>query len=157
MAAYELRITGPAAKELDALPRKKDRSAVCGSGPGLETREPSGTRLGGVRWQCCGVREPLTRRSAATFVVFGSFVTEKREPNDVDIFMIMDDTFEYSRVEAASRLLFEHGSAQDYFGCSAFWVRSMSALGGEQAAMESWQIKRDGAKQGIVEVIGDQA
>ena len=43
------------------------------------------------------------------FVVFGSFVTSKLEPNDVDVFMIMDDTFEYGRLGGA-RLLFEHGS-----------------------------------------------
>lgn len=74
----------------------------------------------------------------------------------MDIFMIMDDTFEYSRLGAASRLLFEHGFAQDHFGCSVFWVRRMAALGGEEAAMKDWQIKRDGTERGIVEIIGDQ-
>lgn len=88
------------------------------------------------------------------FVVFGSFVTGKLEPNDVDVFMIMDDAFEYGRLGGA-RLLFEHGSAQDHFGCSVFWVRRMAAMGGEQAAMEDWQVKRDGTERGIVEIIGD--
>jgi len=88
------------------------------------------------------------------FVVFGSFVTSKPEPNDVDIFMIMDDAFEYERFGEA-RLLFEHGSAQDHFGCSVFWVRRMAAIGGEQAAMEDWQIKRDGTERGIVEIVGE--
>ena len=28
----------------------------------------------------------------------------------------------------------------------------MAALGGEQAAVEDWQIKRDGARRGLVEI-----
>lgn len=55
----------------------------------------------------------------------------------------------------ASRLLFEYGSAQDHFGCSVFWVRRMAAMGGEEAAMKDWQIKRDGTERGIVEITGD--
>ena len=31
---------------------------------------------------------------SARFVVFGSFVTDKHEPNDVDVFMIMGDNFD---------------------------------------------------------------
>jgi hypothetical protein len=33
----------------------------------------------------------------------------------------------------------------------------MAAIGGEQPAVEYWQIKRDHAKRGIVEVIGDDS
>jgi hypothetical protein len=89
------------------------------------------------------------------FVVFGSFVTDKPQPNDVDIFMIMDDAFEFGRTSGETRLLFEHASAQDHFGCSVFWLRQVAAIGGEQQALENWQIKRDGSKRGIVEVVGD--
>ncbi|MCP4675397.1 MAG: hypothetical protein GY854_07815 [Deltaproteobacteria bacterium] len=88
------------------------------------------------------------------FVVFGSFVTSKNEPDDVDVFMIMDDAFEYRRL-GRSRLLFEHGAGQGHFGCSVFWVRRMAAIGGEQAAMEDWQIKRDGTERGIVKITGE--
>ena len=89
------------------------------------------------------------------FVVFGSFVTDKLEPNDVDVFMIMDDNFDVSRLSAESRLLFDHAAAQTHFGCSVFWVRRLAALGGEQAAVEDWQIKRDGTNRGIVEITVD--
>lgn len=90
----------------------------------------------------------------ARFIVFGSFVTEKLEPNDVDVFMIMEDNFDMGALVGQSQLLFDHGSAQDHFGCSVFWIRRMAALGGEQAAIEDWQIKRDGTERGIVEIIG---
>ena len=75
----------------------------------------------------------------ARFVVFGSFVTDKREPNDVDIFMIMDDNFDMGSLVGEPRLLFvDHGTAQDHFGASVFWMRRMAAIGGEQAAIDDW-------------------
>ena len=88
----------------------------------------------------------------ARFVVFGSFITEKYEPNDVDIFIIMDDNFDMGSLVGEARLLFYHGTAQDYFGCSVFWVRRLAAIGGEEAAIEDWQLKRDGTERGIVEI-----
>lgn len=91
------------------------------------------------------------------FVVFGSFVSDKDEPNDVDVFMIMDDNFDVGSLMGEARLLFEHSTAQDHFGCSVFWVRRLAAIGGEQAAMEDWQIKRDGTKRGIVEIVSESS
>ncbi len=89
----------------------------------------------------------------ARFIVFGSFVTDKREPNDVDIFMIMDDNFNVGSLVGEARLLFgDHSMAQSHFGASVFWIRRMAALGGEQSAIEDWQVKRDGSERGIVEI-----
>lgn len=61
----------------------------------------------------------------ARFVVFGSFVARKSEPNDVDIFMIMDDEFDVGAVTGDAKLLFDHSVAQSHFGCSVFWVRRL--------------------------------
>ncbi|MEX0728016.1 MAG: hypothetical protein WD065_17205 [Planctomycetaceae bacterium] len=89
------------------------------------------------------------------FVIFGSFVTSKLEPNDVDVFMIMDNNFEYRTLTGESALLFNHQTADSHFGCSIFWTRQSAAFGGEQQAMEDWQIKRDGTLRGIVEISGE--
>ena len=97
----------------------------------------------------------LETRHLARFVVFGSFVTDKREPNNIDVFMIMGDDFEVGQLSGEVRLLFDHASAQDHFGCSVFWIRRLAALGGEQAAIEDWQIKRDGNERGIVEITSE--
>lgn len=86
------------------------------------------------------------------FVIFGSFVTQKRRPNDVDVFMVMDDNFDIAQTLGETRLLFDHASAQTHFGASVFWLRRCAAFGGEQSAIEDWQIKRDGSRRGIVEV-----
>ncbi len=97
----------------------------------------------------------LDTKHLLRFVVFGSFVTSKPEPNDVDVFMVMDDNFDMGELTGEAALLFDHLTAQFHFGCSVFWVRRMAALGGEDAAIEDWQVKRDGSRRGIVEIIGE--
>ncbi len=90
----------------------------------------------------------------ARFVIFGSFVTDKIEPNDVDVFMVFDDNFDASQADSEARLLLNHATADTHFGASVFWLRRPAAFGGEQATIEFWQTKRDGGLRGIVE-IGD--
>lgn len=89
----------------------------------------------------------------ARFIVFGSFCTAKPEPNDVDIFLLMEDSFDVRQVSPEARLVFDHAAAQNLLGASVFWIRRAAALGGEEATISHWQIKRDGNKRGILEVI----
>ena len=89
----------------------------------------------------------------ARFVVFGSFVTGKPEPNDVDVFLVMDDSFDGDTLQGESALLFDHAAADVHFGASVFWVRRLAALGGEQAMVEYWQAKRGGGQRGIIEIV----
>ena len=89
----------------------------------------------------------------ARFVLFGSFITDKPEPNDVDIFLLMEDTFDVSKVVGEPAVLFDHLAAQNFAGASIFWLRRLAALDGEQAAVEHWQVKRGGGRRGIVEII----
>jgi len=91
----------------------------------------------------------------ARFVVFGSFVTAKPDPGDVDIFMLMEDLFDANQVRGEAALIFDHLAGQNVEGASVFWIRRMAALGGEQEALEHWQTKRDKTRRGIVEVISD--
>ena len=86
------------------------------------------------------------------FMIFGSFVSSKAAPNDVDIFMLMDDTFDLSRVSGEAAIIFHNRAAQNWEGASIFWIRRIAMIGGEEA-LEGWQIKRDGSRRGIVEVI----
>jgi hypothetical protein len=69
--------------------------------------------------------ERIHRIAAATghlvrFVVFGSFVTAKVGPNDVDVFIIMADDFAIGKLVGESRLLFEHTAAQTTSGVASF-------------------------------------
>ena len=67
--------------------------------------------------------------------------------------MITDDAFYVGELERQTEILFDHPSAQSFFGASVFWIRRLAALGGEAAAVEHWQVKRDGNLRGIVEVL----
>lgn len=88
----------------------------------------------------------------ARFVVFGSFVTDKLEPRDVDVFLVMDDAFDVGTVPSETALVFDHSAADARFGASVFWVRRLAAFGGEQTAIEYWQVTREGGRRGIVEI-----
>ena len=90
------------------------------------------------------------------FVVFGSFVSAKREPADVDVFLLMEDTFDVGRLIGEARVLFDHAPAQAHFGASVFWLRRLAMLGGENQAIAGWQIKRDGTLRGIIEIVEEQ-
>ena len=94
---------------------------------------------------------------AVRFVVFGSFVTAKPDPGDVDIFMLMEDSFDSKQVGGEAALIFDHLAGQNVEGASVFWIRRLAALGGEQEALKHWQTKRDKTRRGIVEVISDDS
>ncbi len=102
--------------------------------------------------------ERIYRIAAATghlsrFIVFGSFVTDKSDPKDVDVVIVMDDAFDGDRLQGESALLFDHAAADAHFGASVFWVRRLAAMGGEQSLVEYWQAKRGGGKRGIIEIV----
>jgi hypothetical protein len=94
----------------------------------------------------------IATRHVKRFIIFGSFVTSKPEPNDVDVFLVMDDAFDLSQVKGEATLVFDHPAAQAHFGASIFWLRQLAALPSEEEAVQSWQRKRDGARRGIVEI-----
>ncbi len=91
------------------------------------------------------------------FVIFGSYVTAKLEPNDVDIILVMADNFEMSECDEQARPLFDHLRAQQVFGASVFSVRPSTALlVSVDEFLAYWQIKRDQSQHGIVEVISEE-
>jgi len=87
------------------------------------------------------------------FIVFGSFVTAKTDPNDVDIILIMRDDFVLEDCVEGSRMLFEHDQAERQFGASIFWIRPSLLLEPLDEFLAHWQVKRDRTRRGIVEVI----
>jgi hypothetical protein len=89
-------------------------------------------------------------------IIFGSFATEKPEPNDVDVFLLMDDDFDVAHLSGEAKLLFDHAAADAHFGASVFWMRRMAAWEGEQATVEYWQVKRGGEQRGIIEIVEDR-
>jgi hypothetical protein len=88
------------------------------------------------------------------FVVFGSFVTTKPEPGDLDIILVMRTGFQSSQAPLESRLLFDHEQADQAFGASIFWVRTdLLILETVEEFLDYWQTRRDGGRRGIIEVL----
>lgn len=108
------------------------------------------------RWGTGGPqRASCTRRTGCLrrFVIFGSYVTTKSDPNDVDVVLVMDDAFRLEDCPVESRGLFEHAIAQARFGASVFWIRPALLIGETlDEFIAYWQIKRDGSQRGIVDV-----
>jgi hypothetical protein len=91
----------------------------------------------------------------ARCVIFGSFVTAKDDPDDVDLVLLMEDTFNLASVKGDAALVFHHLEADSHFGASIFWTHRSGALGGEEAMIEYWQVRREGGQRGIVEIIAE--
>lgn len=87
-------------------------------------------------------------------VLFGSYVTAKPDPNDVDVVLVMDDVFRLEECPTESRGIFDHALAQARYGASIFWIRPEMLM---DESMDDfiayWQVTRAGTQRGIVEVV----
>ena len=98
----------------------------------------------------------LARRTGhlQRLVVFGSYVTDKVAPNDIDVILVMSDQFHPNDVPSELRGLFDHAVAQARFGASVFWIKPSIVLGEPlEYFIAHWQHKRDGSLRGIVEIV----
>ena len=88
------------------------------------------------------------------FILFGSYVTANPEPNDVDVVLVMDNAFDLAECPVEARGLFDHAVAQARYGTSIFWIRPGLLINESlEEFIGAWQLKRDGLKRGIVEVV----
>jgi hypothetical protein len=86
-------------------------------------------------------------------VVFGSYVSDVSDPNDVDVILVMRNDFRSEECPAESAVLFDHARANDELGASIFWVRPDMLLGEPlEQFLAFWQTKRDGRRRGVVEI-----
>jgi len=89
-------------------------------------------------------------------VIFGSYVTTKPNPNDVDIIMIMRDDFREDDYSEEVLPLLDHRRAQQELGASIFWTRPEAVLlETVDQVIARWQVRRDLGKRGIVELISE--
>ena len=97
-------------------------------GSGSPERAAAGCRLAAIH------RLALATGKVRRFIVFGSFVTAKPAPRDVDVFLVMEDDFAVATVAGEVAAVFDHALAHDRLGASIFWMRAMAALGGRAIA-----------------------
>jgi len=100
----------------------------------------------------------IYRRAQSTgaldrLIIFGSYVTAKPDPNDVDIVLVFKDEFNLTNCDEETRKILDHGKAEKEFSASVFWIRpSLLILETLDQFIAHWQIKRDRTRRGIIEV-----
>jgi predicted nucleotidyltransferase len=84
--------------------------------------------------------------------IWGSFVTAKLAPKDIDILLIMDEDFEVDGIAAPSQVVFDSVRARLLFESDVFWARS--SIGKEllDLWLDTYQTSRSFRKRGIVEL-----
>jgi hypothetical protein len=84
--------------------------------------------------------------------IWGSFVTAKTTPKDLDILLIMDEDFEVDATSAPAQAVFDSVKAKLLFDADVFWARS--SIGREllDLWLETYQTSRGFRKRGIVEL-----
>lgn len=85
--------------------------------------------------------------------IWGSFVTSKPSPGDVDILLIMGEDFEADKVLTTAQVVFDSPRAKLLFECDVFWARA--SIGNEllDLWLDTYQTSRDFRKRGIVELV----
>lgn len=95
--------------------------------------------------------------SLRKFYVFGSFVSAATDPRDVDVFLVMTADFRVEDGPSPSEALFSHANAQSQYGASIFWLRERTVSPDTLRELrDAWQIKRNGALRGILEIHDQQ-
>src|SRR5262245_633724 len=86
-------------------------------------------------------------------LIFGSYVSDVDEPNDVDVVLVMRNEFRSEDSPPESLVLFDHARADAELGASVFWIRPDMLLGEPvEQFLAFWQTKRDGRRRGVVEI-----
>jgi len=87
--------------------------------------------------------------------IWGSYVTDKPEPGDIDLFLVMAPDFMSNDYTGATRSVFDSATAERTLGATVFWMNSGAGTEPTVASfLEQFQIRRDGGRRGIVEVLG---
>ena len=116
-------------------------------GPGSEARQEATAVLQRIDQLVTGTGK-LER-----FVIFGSYITAKAEPHDVDVVLVMKDDFSMAACDEPTRVLFDHQRADAEVGASIFWLcPSVLLRGSLEDFLLGWGTKRDLTRRGIVEV-----
>lgn len=74
--------------------------------------------------------------------VWGSFVTAKGSPKDVDILLIMDEDFETQNVPSAAQEVFDSVRARLLYESDVFWARASSGNDTLNLWLDTYQISK---------------
>lgn len=77
----------------------------------------------GEQWRSLGAIAHSTGQLARVFL-WGSFVTSKENPKDLDVWLVMDPGFPVEAVPAQTPVVFDHVEARLRFQADVFWTKA---------------------------------
>ncbi len=85
--------------------------------------------------------------------LWGTFVTSKEVPNDVDVLLVMAADFAIEELPAHQQVLFDHVRARLRFHTDVFWTKASIDAVVLDLWLETYQTGKDFKRRGIVEVV----
>ena len=84
--------------------------------------------------------------------IWGSFVTSKAAPGDLDVLLIMREDFEVNGLNAPAQVIFDSVKAKLLFESDVFWARVSIGQEALELWLDTYQTSRSFRKRGIVEL-----
>ena len=84
--------------------------------------------------------------------LWGSYITDKARPGDVDVFLVMAADFLSELCDTQAQAMFDGERAERELGATVLWTREDVSAELLRMFLDQWQIRRNGTRLGIVEV-----
>jgi len=84
--------------------------------------------------------------------VWGSFVSNKESPNDIDMLLLMAEDFQLENTPEECRILFDYTMARVRFHVDIFWSKASITEDTLSLWLDTYQTGKDFRRRGIVEV-----
>ncbi len=88
----------------------------------------------------------------ARVFLWGSFVTSKEVPNDLDVVLVMGAEFAIEAVPSPAHVVFDHVQARLRFQADVFWTEASIGTQVLHLWLDTYQTGKDFTRRGIVEV-----
>ncbi len=89
----------------------------------------------------------------ARVFLWGSFITSKEVPNDLDVLLVMSTEFAIEALPVPTQVVFDHVQARLRFQADVFWSKASIDPQVLQLWLDTYQTGKDFTRRGIVEVV----
>ena len=89
----------------------------------------------------------------ARVFLWGSFVTSKEVPNDLDALLVISTEFAVEAVPTLAQVVFDHVQARLRFQADIFWTKASIEPQVLHLWLDTYQTGKDFTRRGIVEVV----
>jgi len=94
----------------------------------------------------------LVTRNVRQIYLFGSFVSGKASPNDVDLLVVMNAGFSTTQIGGKVLELFQHDVCRIRYHADLFWVTEAVGNARIEDLLEVFSRDREGRTQSVIEV-----